>query len=93
MLLESVIGELCMKRMRIGNQLYGSKCTILGLVNGWDNRQSLIFGLAAVIPATKVLAHMESSPMILKNIIPILVYFLSDKMLILVIRIQSVYVI
>ena len=57
----SVQGEACGEvtqhtghGLDIGDHLYGAKSRILRFVDGWDNCQCLLIGLAAIIPAAKV---------------------------------------
>ena len=47
-------GELYMERMGIGDHPYGAKSRILRFVDGRNDSQCLLIGLAAIIPAAKV---------------------------------------
>ena len=78
--MEIGVGGPYVERMGIGDQLYGAKFPISGFMNGWDDRQGLMLGLAAIIPATKVFTHMRSSKTMMEDIIPMLMGFLSLKL-------------
>ena len=49
-----VVGELYMERMGICDHLYGAKNRIFRFMDGRNDSQCLLVGLAAKIPAAKV---------------------------------------
>lgn len=48
-----------MKGLCIGNQLYGAEFGLFGSVNGRNDCECLLLRLAAKIPASEVIAHIE----------------------------------
>ena len=53
-------GELYMERMGIGDHPYGAKSRIFRFVDGRNDSQCLLVGLAAIIPAAKVAVLAKS---------------------------------